>query len=279
MLPRAQGLSHQQVERNVITDDEVIVDGKVLAGVDAEAFRKLELKRNRELERQIASWVAEVTGEKVDIDDPIESFRSGIILIKLINIIRPNTIPKYNTRNIPLLEMENIGFYLQGCWSLGVPSSELFVTSDLYRRKGEPQVYQNLESVARIAIDTSTFKGPLPRFAVGANRKLKSEEILSHKDFNAHKQIEDEKKRRYEAELKRMKEQEERNRELLRKQKEEEENRLREKLQIQADEELRKKVQELKQNEERLMNELKKIKQEKEEVIKEKKEEIKKRKG
>jgi hypothetical protein len=61
-------------------------------------------------------------------------------LERLANAIQPDIIRKINTRPIALLEMENIGFYLKACWKLGVASAELFVTSDLYLRKGELQV-------------------------------------------------------------------------------------------------------------------------------------------
>ncbi len=80
---------------------------------------------------------------------------------RLINAIQPDAIKKINTRPIALLEMvssfsphspciginlmlvsqENLGFYLKACWHLGVPSSDLFVTSDLYLSKDERQVW------------------------------------------------------------------------------------------------------------------------------------------
>lgn len=136
------------------------VNGVRLYGLDAEMHRKMESKRDREFEKQLAQWVAAATKEKVDLTDPIGSFRSGIILCKLANAIQPDIIRKINTRPIALLEMENIGFYLKACWKLGVASAELFVTSDLYLRKGEPQVFVNLLSLARIADSTTSYKGP-----------------------------------------------------------------------------------------------------------------------
>ncbi len=39
------------------------------------------------------------------------------------------------------VSQENLGFYLKACWHLGVPSSDLFVTSDLYLSKDERQVW------------------------------------------------------------------------------------------------------------------------------------------
>lgn len=105
MLPKAAGLQHAVEDKNVIDEDTVIIGGTRIFGVDAEAYRKIEAKRDRELERQIAQWIAEVTKEPVDLEDPIESLRSGVLLCKLLNAIRPGVISKYNTRTIPLLEM------------------------------------------------------------------------------------------------------------------------------------------------------------------------------
>ncbi|KAL6055860.1 LIM domain protein 3 [Balamuthia mandrillaris] len=137
------------------------VNGIRLYGLDAEIHRKLEAKRNPGLEKALAEWVASVAGEPLEQpEDPISSLQSGILLCKLVNTIRPGIIRKFNTRRIPLLEMENIGLYLKACWELGVPSSDLFVTSDLYLRKGVSQVFQNLESLARIAQSIRSFKGP-----------------------------------------------------------------------------------------------------------------------
>ena len=34
--------------------------------------------------------------------------------------------------------------YLKACWKVGVPSADLFVTSDLFQRKGVNQVYPSL---------------------------------------------------------------------------------------------------------------------------------------
>ena len=49
------------------------------------------------------------------------------LICRLVNVIHPGIVKNNN--------MENIGFYLKACWTLGVPSGELFVTSDLYLKK------------------------------------------------------------------------------------------------------------------------------------------------
>lgn len=59
------------------------------------------------------------------------------------------------------MEMENIGYYLKFCWHLGLPSSDLFITSDLYERKGEGEVVRNLLALARHCQSKQGWKGPL----------------------------------------------------------------------------------------------------------------------
>jgi len=176
-----------------------IVNGQRLYGLDAEVHKKMEAKRDPQLEITIGSWIIDVTKEKLEYpDDIIESLRSGIILCKLVNTIQPGTIPRYNTRRIPLLEMENIGLYLKGVWQLGVPSAELFVTSDLYRRKGVAQVFINLLSLARLSRTISTFKGPhIPGVAeVAEKRETKWTGAIGRKNVLYISDIEAEEERR-----------------------------------------------------------------------------------
>lgn len=59
------------------------------------------------------------------------------------------------------MEMENIGYYLKFCWHLGLQSSDLFITSDLYERKGEGEVVRNLLALARHCQARHGWKGPL----------------------------------------------------------------------------------------------------------------------
>eukprot|EP01087_Luapelamoeba_hula_P020406 TRINITY_DN6958_c1_g2_i1.p1 TRINITY_DN6958_c1_g2~~TRINITY_DN6958_c1_g2_i1.p1 ORF type:complete len:1003 (-),score=238.67 TRINITY_DN6958_c1_g2_i1:126-2999(-) len=56
--------------------------------------------------------------------------------------------------------MENIAFYIKACWQLGVPSSKLFVISDLHRKQNKSQVLSNLLALAEIANNIPTYKGP-----------------------------------------------------------------------------------------------------------------------
>lgn len=58
------------------------------------------------------------------------------------------------------MHMENIKLYLDACWNFGIPSSNLFTTTDLYRRRALTEVLRNLEAVARFATALPNWDGP-----------------------------------------------------------------------------------------------------------------------
>ncbi|EGC31824.1 hypothetical protein DICPUDRAFT_156272 [Dictyostelium purpureum] len=136
-------------------------DGVRLYGMDAEIELKQRAKRDPQLEKELAQWIEKAIGEKLKYpNDLIESLRSGIVLCKLINTLLPGTIKSVNTRDTALHHMENIGLYIKACWKVGVESSDLFVASDLYLKKGVSAVIQNLASIARCAHNCAEYKGP-----------------------------------------------------------------------------------------------------------------------
>lgn len=59
-------------------------------------------KMETKTEDQIREWVEALTNEEVY--DTFDALRSGIILCKLINAIKPGTIPKFNERPNPIME-------------------------------------------------------------------------------------------------------------------------------------------------------------------------------
>jgi len=119
-------------------------------GMDHEIEQKMKAKYDVNEEEKVMDWIEIVTGEPVDEFYP--AIKSGVLLCQLINKIRPGTITKINTRPIPMLERENIQLYLNACCSLGVPSSDLFIVSDLYEKKNLGAVLQNLNALARVAV-------------------------------------------------------------------------------------------------------------------------------
>jgi hypothetical protein len=79
------------------------------------------------------------------------TFTPSALQSRVINAIEPGSIQRIDSRSLGLVYAENINQYLKHCWKLGVPSSDLFVTSDLLQGKGMAQVIQNIWSLIRLA--------------------------------------------------------------------------------------------------------------------------------
>lgn len=137
------------------------IGGTTLYGMDAEHALKQAAKYDYGRERDIIKWIEAVLEEKLPSKDLHESLKSGIILCRLLNKIKPGIIRKYNTRAIALMEIENIKLFLEGCWKLGIPSSCLFISSDLYKARGMNEVLNNLEAVSKTAARLKDYKGPV----------------------------------------------------------------------------------------------------------------------
>jgi len=129
-------------------------------GMDLEAQERLLEKSNApeqlKDEGAVMDWIETITGEEVD--SIYDTLRSGVVLCKLINSIKPGTIQAIHTKPIPLLEMENIQTYLNACVALGVPTGDLFTVSDLYERKMLSSVNRNLCALARVAQNIPEYK-------------------------------------------------------------------------------------------------------------------------
>jgi len=121
----------------------------VVYGMDLEAKNKMKQKYNVEEEEVAMDWIELVTGKP--IDKLHQSLKSGVILCELINKIRPGSVPKINSRAVPLLERENIQMFLNSSVSLGIPNSDLFVVSDLYEHKNLGAVVNTVGALGRMA--------------------------------------------------------------------------------------------------------------------------------
>lgn len=131
------------------------VDGSEMFGLDAELYLKEQAKRdlNKEWEVKLADWIEVTVGEPlIDKLDLWLSLKSGVVLCKLVNKIKPGTIASFNqSKLMPLLEMDNIQIYLKALWQLGVNSRDLFVTPDLYKKKGMGAVLQSIYALNLLA--------------------------------------------------------------------------------------------------------------------------------
>jgi len=137
-------------------------DGRRLFGMDAELYQKMSAKEDPDWDNKVMRWIEEMLGEKMASDDLWVVLKNGIVLIRLLNTIKADTVPKYNkTRLVPLLEMDNIHLYLKGCWALGVPSECMFTSAELHKRQDMSKVSRNLEALSKIAVNFGSKVTPL----------------------------------------------------------------------------------------------------------------------
>ncbi|KAL6055706.1 calponin [Balamuthia mandrillaris] len=94
-------------------------------------------------------WIESVTGEQFASEDFVEALKSGVLLCKLVNALKPGTIRTINTSSMPFKQMENIAAYINATRDMGVPDRENFMTVDLYESKDLAQVVQNILSLKR----------------------------------------------------------------------------------------------------------------------------------
>lgn len=130
-----------------------------LYGMDAELELKNRGKRDPEFETTILNWIEKVLELKLqDKANFAVHFQTGVLLLKLINVISPGHFPKIDTRDLHLVHHENVNMYLKACWELGVPSSDLFITSDLTRLKVQlPLTTRTSQPLFRMFIQLSNF--------------------------------------------------------------------------------------------------------------------------
>jgi len=100
-------------------------------------------KWDREVARDICSWIQRATGASVPSDNPsdfAEELKNGQTLCQLANKIQPGTVKKINKMKMPFQMMENIGWFSDFVTAYGVPKEYGFVTVDLYEKQNVPQV-------------------------------------------------------------------------------------------------------------------------------------------
>mmetsp|Transcript_6279 Transcript_6279/g.17601 ORF Transcript_6279/g.17601 Transcript_6279/m.17601 type:complete len:463 (-) Transcript_6279:376-1764(-) len=141
-------------------EDREAEDGTVAYGLDRELAAKARAKYDPQLESEARSWIEAVIGEPLGAGSMHEELKSGEILCKLVNAIKPGSVPKISTMKTPFKQMENIGNYLHACSSLGVPAFESFQTVDLFENKNMLAVVTNLHALGRVAQRVAGYSGP-----------------------------------------------------------------------------------------------------------------------
>jgi len=160
-------------------------------GIDYEIEKKRILQHDSALANNILDWIEDLTGEELDYF--YECLKSGRILCKLMNTIRPNTIKKINPPGRGLAERENIQRFLNSCVSLGVGGSDIFDVNDLYSNSNPRSVMQCLLALSRLLSSSAWYSGPICKTSevalrnmtmAGAKRNISVGRVLKALDTN-----------------------------------------------------------------------------------------------
>lgn len=90
-------------------------------------------KYDKDLEVTVVKWIAAVSGEAAPNDQSVAQWlKSGQVLCRLANKIKPGSVPNINTMHTAFKERENITYFQKVMRDFGVPESQLFGTDDLY---------------------------------------------------------------------------------------------------------------------------------------------------
>jgi hypothetical protein len=154
----------------------VVPSNASVSSLEHDIATKEEFKYLPELERSARQWIEKIVGDiQPNLTFP-QYLKSGVILCKLMNALKPGIIPKINEQNIAYMQMENIERYLQACKELGLRDSDLFNTSDLFNEKNMNLVINNIHILAHFVEKLPDFNGP--KIEVTQTRNLFSASLV-----------------------------------------------------------------------------------------------------
>ena len=83
-------------------------------------------------EKDMQMWIEGTIGRELN-GHLAQVLRSGEVLCELLNKIKPGLVKKYHTNTrMAFKQMENIGWFIEGCKDFGVTEVDLFMTVDLF---------------------------------------------------------------------------------------------------------------------------------------------------
>ncbi|EGC39000.1 hypothetical protein DICPUDRAFT_27726 [Dictyostelium purpureum] len=122
---------------------------------------KKKQKYDPTLEQTARKWVSDVL-EIGELDPEVsffEHFKSGVLLCKLVNKLKPGVVKKINESTISFKQLENIENYLKACTHLGLQSVNLFNSIDLFENKDITLVIRNIVVLGKHAAKIETYTG------------------------------------------------------------------------------------------------------------------------
>jgi len=115
-------------------------------------------------------WVETLEWLKLLAMDPsltsIYELQDGIALIRAMNQIEPDIVPSYHELEVPedqtihpLIKRENLNFYIEACWKLGIPSHKIFIASDILddEERLVESIINNIAAISQAAQYLSKF--------------------------------------------------------------------------------------------------------------------------
>ncbi|CAM9473748.1 unnamed protein product [Chrysoparadoxa australica] len=130
-------------------------------GLDAHLAKKKEEKYDIGAEEAAQAWVEAVTGDPFGEGSFMMNLRDGQRLCKLLNTIKPGSVPKVSPSKLAFKQMENVSLFLRACRKLGVAEHSLFETVDLFEGKDLGLVVQCLHALGQVVQSTvPEFPGP-----------------------------------------------------------------------------------------------------------------------
>ncbi|ORZ11761.1 calponin homology domain-containing protein [Lobosporangium transversale] len=114
-------------------------DSSIASNVDV-VGKRLREQQLQDRFKAAQNFIERTVGQALPSSDLHESLKDGVILCRLANRLRPGTVEQISLKNLPFVKMENISNFLNAAKQLGVQSSDLFQTVDLYEGKDMNQV-------------------------------------------------------------------------------------------------------------------------------------------
>lgn len=154
-------------------------------GMDREIQAKIQGKYDADKHAQAQAWIEELSGTAFpgpSQNDFKEHLKSGVVLCNTLNVIKPGTVKKIHKSSMPFMQRENITSYLDGCKSLGMVETDLFVTQDLYEGDNLILVIDNIHCLGGLARKIG-YEGPTigVKFADANKREFSAEVIAAGK--------------------------------------------------------------------------------------------------
>jgi len=124
--------------------------------VTVEKKRAQKYQENKGLEVELRTWlICVLLKDETDLPDnaidmPLATLlKDGVVLCKCVNALCPGLIRRVNVSAIQFKQMENISNFISACQKLGLESTDIFDTVDLYEGK---DIMKVLNCVSKLRI-------------------------------------------------------------------------------------------------------------------------------